>query len=410
MPELDPRLSGYYKRASAFIKIIRFGFLIGFVAFSLFCIGYFRDNITMDNIRYLFKYIDLSFADNTPSEAEISISTDDESTFTLLGNDLAVVSGSGVDLYSFSGNKLYNYSHNYANPAVSSSGDNLLVYDSGGKGISLYSPVSKVLENLYMPFEHTGIRSAYINKAGNFAIICSERASESGFVTFDRDGIWRFTWTSTDKTVTDVALNKNASRAICSAVYNQNGSFYSDLLVFDTSLPEQTPLSLTFEEELILKIGYALDDSVIFVLTDSKFICLDKSLNIIGETSYSTANARFYKAFDDCFIIVESNNLSGSSMTVSAYSYNCEKLFSHRTEKRISDLAYKDRALYLLGRNELEVFDYGTNLSELTKLASLPIKTQSRAVLADGYGRFILIENRLAKRSSLKSLLESQLG
>lgn len=86
--------------------------------FSVFCIGFFKDNITIDNLRYLIKYIDLSSSDSSPSKTEISISTDESSEFFMLGKDLAVVSNSGVGLYGFSGNKLYQYDHTYASCAA----------------------------------------------------------------------------------------------------------------------------------------------------------------------------------------------------------------------------------------------------------------------------------------------------
>ena len=406
MTELDPRLAGYYRRAAVVLKLIRFFVLLGFVAFAVFCIGFFKDNITVDNLRYLLKYIDLSATDHTPSDTEIVISAGEGASYELLGNDLAVVSNNGVGLYDFAGNKLYQYDASYTDAAVVSNGKNLLVYDTAGTHLALYNAVSLVLEK---KFDYD-VKAAYLNDLGCFAVINSEKTYRSGVIVFDRDGGEIFRWMSPDKYLTGVALNANASVVVCSAVSNKNGAFCTEIIAYRTATGEVIA-ERTLDDALALKIGYADNDSSLWVLTDSAFLCFDRTLTPLGQVSYNPENARFFRSFDDLFLLAESNNLSGSSMTVRAYSYSdASLLFECRTEDRVTDAEYRDGTLYLLERDSLAVYDYGTAEKTLTPLVTLPLHVQYRAVRADGYGRYILVGAKNARRGSLAVLLKNGLA
>lgn len=403
--ELDKGLSSYYRRMAALVKLIRFVVLLIFVFFCVYCIGFFRDNITMDNLRYVLKYIDLSGTDNTPSDTEIAIVTDESSSFIMLHNDLAAISNQGCELYDFAGNKLYSYNYAYSNAAAMSNGKNILVYDTEGKELAVYSSVSKVLE-MELDYE---IKSAFINDLGCLAVVNSEKTYRSGIIVFDRDGKEMFRWMSPDKYVTAVTLNANASEAVCTAVYNSSGSFVTELIVYNTATGEKKH-TVTLNDTLGLKIGFAENDSVIYMLTQSRFMCFDKALNPLSSVEYNRNNAKFFKNFENCFVLAESNNLSGSSMTVSGYDYNGNLMFECETDDKVTDAAYSDATLYLLFREKMSVFDYDTTGEGLKEIAVLPLDKQYKAVRTDSYGRYILIGAKNVKRGSLAALLESRLN
>ncbi len=404
MIKIDSKMSAYYRRAASVLKLVRFAVLLGFVVFAVFCIGFFKDNITVDNLRYLLKYLDLSAADNTPSDAEITFDNSNGTSFALLGNDLAVVGKNGVGLYDFAGNKLYQYDNKFASPAMLLTDKNLLVYDTDGTTLAVYDAVSKVLEK---KFDYD-VKAAAINDLGYFAVITSEKTYRSGVIVFDRDGNELFRWMSPDKYLTGVALNANATTVTCTAVSNQNGSFCTEFVSYNTSTGTKTA-SKELPDTLALTVGYAENDAYLYILSDSAFLSFDRDLNQVGSVSYNPENARFFRAFDDCFLIAESNNLSGSSMTVRAYAYDASPLFECSRKERILDAEYRDRTLYLLERDRLSVYDFGTEEPVLTPLVSTPLEIQYRAVRADAYGRYVLIGAKKAKRNSLAALLQENM-
>lgn len=400
MIQVDSKMGAYYRRAASVLKLVRFAVLLGFVVFAVFCIGFFKDNITVDNLRYLLKYLDLSAADNTPSEAEITLDNSGGTAFALVGNDLAVLDKNGISLYDFAGNKLYRYDMPLASPAMVAGGRNLLVYDTDGKTLAMFDAVSKVLEK---SFDYD-VKAACLNDLGCFAVITAEKTYRSGVVVFDSDGKELFRWMSPDKYLTGVALNANATVVTCTVLTNKDGAFCTELVSYRTATGEKIA-SRTLEDTLALSIGYAANDAYVYVLSDNAFLSFDRELNDVGRASYNPENARFFRAFDDVFLIAESNNLSGSSMTVRAYGYDASPLFECSREETVLDACYRDRTLYLLERDRLSVYDYGTEEPILTPLVSVPLDMQYRAVRADTYARYVLIGAKKAKRNSLASLL-----
>ncbi len=404
MQIIDQKLANYYRHATVVLKIVRFIVLLCFVVFSLFSIVFFRENITVDNLRYLFKYIDLSTSDSTPSNAEITIAAGESSVYTLFGNDLAIVDENGVGLYDFAGNKLYKYEHSYANAAITmgKGGKNMLVYDTMSGKLAIYNAVSKVLEK---ETEYP-VRSASLNDLGYFAVIGSEKTYRSGVIVFDPKGEEIFRYMSPDKYLTGVALNDNATKVLCSATSGKGGAFYSTIMLYNTASGEKIA-EVEIADALALKVGYAPYGENIFVLTDSSFLCYDKHLEKVGEAFYNPENAKFFRVYDDLFLIAESGNLSGGAMTLTAYDYTGAMVFEVESEKKILDVCYNDKTLYVLESDSLAIFDYGTAENTLTSLCELPLDKQYRAVRADDYGRFILVGAKNAKRQALAEALEN---
>lgn len=199
MIKVDSKMSAYYRRASSVLKLVRFAVLLGFVVFAVFCIGFFKDNITVDNLRYLLKYLDLSAADNTPSDAEITLDNGSGVSYVLVGNDLAVLGKNGIGLYDFAGNKLYQYDMQLASPAGAFQlGKPCLFTIPTAKTLPYSTRFPRCLKSILI----TDVKSASLNGLGSFAVITSEKTYRSGVVVFDRDGKETFRWMSPDKYLT----------------------------------------------------------------------------------------------------------------------------------------------------------------------------------------------------------------
>ena len=166
----------------------------------------------------------------------------------------------------------------------------------------------------------------------------------------------------------------------------------------------------TLTDTLGLKIGISENDSEIFLLTDSAFMSFDRELEPIASAHYNRNNAKFFKQLKDCFIIAESNNLSGSSMILTAYDYSAQKMFELETEKKVIDAVFTDSTLYVLFKDSMSVYDYGTDGENgLYELVEVSLDKQYKAIRTDDYGRYILVEAKSANRGALFALLQTQL-
>lgn len=390
----------YYTRAVGIIKAVRFAVLLAFVLFSIYSIGYFRDNLSENTLNSIYKQFVLSAYDTTPSEAEISLDTDGTQSFLMMRSDIASVSNSSAGLYSFSGERLFESEYAYTDAAAVTSGDMMLVYDTRGTELALYSSVSKLFEK-ELEYE---IKSACINELGYFAVVNSEKTYRSGVIVFDSSGREIFRWMSPDKYVMSTALNSNASNVACAAVYSRNGGFVTELIVYDTRTGEKK-YTAELEDTMVTKIGYAERDSVIYAVADGKFMSFSHKLELTGTETFNRSNAKFFRENKNGFILAESNNLSGSSMTVSVCSYNAEPLFSLKTEDKVIDAFYGGGMLYILYADRLAVYECTGEEPLLT--AEMPLGIQYKRVFADEYDRIVLAGAKTAVRHSLAYVTEN---
>lgn len=401
----DSGLAVYYRKSAAIIRIVRFAVLLSFVIFSVYCIGFFSQNLTKDSVKSVINSIYRSLNDLTPSETEIKINSDDSASLLMMNNDLAVVTNSSAVIYAFSGDKMLEYDYTYSDAAAVTNGKELLIYDISGKSLALYSNVAK----LFSAELEYGVKNACLNDMGYFAVVSSEKTYRSGVIVYGpgKNNKYEeiFRWMSPDKYIMSVALNSNASELLCAAVSNKNGSFATELVVYDVSTGERKHTN-TLDDTMVMKVGYTESDKSIYTLSDGDFRCFDRTLKLVGEMEFSRNNARFFKETVDAFIVAQSNNLSGSSMTVHMYGYDGTLICELKTDSAVIDADFRDSDLYVLYKDKLTI--YRVFSGELKELAHLPLDVQYKAIRTDNYGRYILVGAKSAKRGSVDSLVNPQ--
>ncbi len=414
MAKKDTGYAQYYRRAASVIRIARFALLLAFVIFAVYCIGFFSNNLTEDAVRSVFNSFARSFDDLTPSETEIKIDTDDSSSYIMMHNDLAVVSNTSANLYAFSGDKLLEYDYTYSDAAAVNAGEYLLVYDTKGHELALYNSVAKLFSH---EFEYD-VKAACVNSLGYFAVVNSEKTYRSGVIVYgpgnengNRDSlagggyVEKFRWMSPDKYILSVALNGNATELACSAVYNKDGAFVTELIVYDIRTGEKK-YTAELADTLVMKLGYAEDDGTIYALADGRFLSFGNDLSAKGVSEFSRGNARFFKEKADCFIVAESNNLSGSSMTINVYSYDASAAFELETEEAVLDADIYGSRLYVLYKKRFAVYEFEDGSAK--EIASLPINMQYKALRIDSHGRYILVGAKNAVRGSVENILYTE--
>ena len=159
-------------------------------------------------------------------------------------------------------------------------------------------------------------------------------------------------------------------------------------------------------DTMVMKLGYAEDDSTIYALADGRFLSFGNDLSAKGVSEFSRGNARFFKEKADCFIVAESNNLSGSSMTINVYSYDASAAFELETEEAVLDADIYGSRLYVLYKKRFAVYEFEDGSAK--EIASLPINMQYKALRIDSHGRYILVGAKNAVRGSVENILYTE--
>ena len=401
----------YYKRAANAFRIAEFAAVLALIVFFIACIGFWRETITVDNLRYLMKYVDLSGLDSTPSEASVSISASSDASYVMLGSDVGVVSDGRAASYHFSGSTLYDYAFPATTPCVVSNGADMLVYDISGKSLAVFGSVSRLCE---MSFEYP-VKSAYLSPTGCFAVVTGERTYRSGVVVYGNEydkgnDNERFRFMSPDVYVMSCAVNASATRLACVTAGRKKGVYETAVMLYDTGKNgEDAKLaSLSLDGALPLRMGYADNDGIVWVLTDSAFMLLDAAdLKVLAAYSYHTDSASFFSACDDCFLLGEHSGTAGGQTVVRVYPYDTDDTepWSASVPGSVIDAAYASDMLYVLTTDALHVFE--KRGGQVETIVDHELMMRCRAVFADEYGRYILITPKGAERGTVSSLAGS---
>ncbi len=393
----ENNLSEYYRKASGVIRIIRYCTLLLFILFLITIMFSYRNSITLDNLQYLMKYADLYSSSQGEDASEISISSNSDSQYLMLRNNLCVVSRNGVDMYDFTNGKLFNYSFSYSYPAFVNDDRNVLVYDIEGTEISIFNSFSKVYTQKY-PYS---VKAAAINKSG-FAVVTNEESYRSGVIVYNDKYKEVFRWMTHDKYVTTLDISKDASFVVCSAVNADDGGYDSSILLYNT-ITGKCVNQLRLSDELPISIKYSPDSKRIIIITDSMVYFYDSGLQKGTTYKFNQSKVNEFKVLGDKLILTQNTSISGNSMLILGFDFSGNNIFSIETTLKIDDVAICDNYLYAIGEQKLCVYEFSENY-EIRNLDILLTDSLYESVLADSENRFIITNSKKAQRNSPQSI------
>lgn len=226
----SPRNEYYESVSVAFgsAQVILFVALFAFVVLSF--IGN-TELITYRNFYYFFQDLNASAETVDLTETDsMTYPTDDEQSFALYRNGLAVAGNRSVTVFSATGRQTVSKTiSNYLHPTAVGSGKYLLVFESGGTHYSVYNAYNQ----LYAGSVDFPIQTAAVSDGGLFALVtASEDYTSEVFVYNDRfELVSRY---YKNAFVMDVDINeKGTSLAILTSELD-GGAFSTKLTLYKT--------------------------------------------------------------------------------------------------------------------------------------------------------------------------------
>ncbi len=336
-------IGNYYKKSAFSVKLLRYAVILVFIVFLISCTLIYRNDITVENIQFLAKYITLGGGSSRYYDEEFSINAYDDSQIFMLRDNVAIVNNTGVALHELSGNKLFNYSYSYSTPAFVSDEHNILIYDIDGSEISIFNSFSRVYSQKY-PYS---VRCADINDNG-FAIITSEKGFRSALVIYNSNYDEIFRWLSEENYLSALSLSPNGRNAAVSTVKSDNGAYKCTIRVFNTSKEEPEYTSKEFDE-LPIYLSYSENGKNIYCITDSAIRFYNSDLTEIAVHKFNQSKICDFYTSDDMLFITESNNLSGNSVTVTGFNTVGEVIVSINVADEVHDTAIVNNKIFALG-------------------------------------------------------------
>lgn len=253
---------GYYRRISVFFALAKYLCLVLALATLLYGFSFRTDEINADNFRYLLSFLGDG---ETETQAYSTVYYDNNETnrFALVRGDLAVVSNSGVAVYSLAGvRRSVDTGFKMDTPEVLSSAKYMYIYDLGGTELVIKSTLETV-ESISYDFP---LRAAAATDSGYFAVVSEKKTSRSSVFVYDDSFRVIYNCSYSSLYTLSVDLNDDATRLVTASVEAVGGEFVTTLYLY--SLSAEEPLvkhSITGEYPYRVAFG---DGGEIVLLTD----------------------------------------------------------------------------------------------------------------------------------------------
>ncbi len=371
-----------YSKIARYFTYAKFISLILTVLFVLFAFNFYRDDITIENFRYMIKYMDFEAPDSSATLGKTSISFDGNSAagLALYRNSIAVLKRTGLELYDPAGQKIFSSQYTMTSPTAISSNKYMLVYDTGGYSAAVFNSFSKVWETT---FEYP-IVDAEINDRGDFLIVTSEKGYTSAVYVYNSDFKQVYRWLSGDKYVIDAALSTDEQdKFIISTLRAQDGLYLSEMILLSTKSEERIASFLLYDQ-MALEISDFSDTATL--LTDNAMTFIDcKSMEKLSSVSFARDSLQHFCHNEKYSVLVLSKKIIGSENEIAVYSADGKHINTFYSQGHINDVCISDDYLYQLTSGQLTVYNldtFETDTIEVDKRYSSLLSGQSTVLMA----------------------------
>lgn len=343
-------------RSEKKVKKIRLYKFIAVTVLVLFLLGgflLFENEITIENLRYMVKYLDFSSSGAFSEESVIYYNADVDNDFYVFRGDLALINPRGVTLFDRRGSAVMTDTFSMTKPTGVCGEKYLVIYDLGGHNVRVYNSFSLLYEE---SFDYA-VQSVSINSDGAFCVVTAEKNYRSAVYVFDRNFEETYRWLSADKLASGAFLSDRNELSI-SAVHVQNGELISELI--ELKVGEKDPLSVfTLQGELPLMHRSERQNALL--VTDLSFHILEKGKSVVSRDFVQGSILKV--ALSENRIAVLSDELSvGVNYKLSVFDDEGEEIRSHKFSETIQDLKVFDETVYVLTHTELFVFSEGKEM------------------------------------------------
>ncbi len=223
----EDRKNRYYLNVAARYGLLRYITLAVLVVYVFFIITLYGEDITVANLKYLFRDINISSVGGEAFSA-VDYTAEPIQRFEIYRGELMYVTGSEVKLFSATGNTGLSSSLSYEAPTVLATDKYAMIYDIGGNGFSVYNAFSE----LHRGKTDGSIISASLSESGSFAVL-TEGEDHKSIVYLYNDDFELVAKYSKDEYITDIVLSADGKQIAMASVYAASGQLVTKLTVYN---------------------------------------------------------------------------------------------------------------------------------------------------------------------------------
>lgn len=261
----------YYLTLSGRLRVAAWATVLVLAAFLMGMFYSFREEITVENFRFLMRNVNFRLESSIPAEEDgggLLYDRDTHRVFALYRDYFATVGNGRLTISDRHGNESYYEKLSYNSPVLCPSKENLLCFDRGGRNYSLYTYFNNVGEGSC----DYPITDGVISGSGIYALATRETHYYGTVLVYNRDSklIQKI---RKDKYIVSVDLTADGKKVLVTSFYpSDQGLPITEIASHPTSSTE-ADYTLTLEGILPYRASYLSDGSCALVCSDGvKFI------------------------------------------------------------------------------------------------------------------------------------------
>jgi len=392
-PNNDATTDDYYAGVSRRYRTAKHISLLTLVVFLLFSFTFLRGDITLENLRYLLKFISFTNTETSISAAKINYSSGDPSRFELLGGDLCTLTPNGYVLYDKRGNQIMAEELSYNSPILKACDKFSMCYDLGGNSFKVFNTFTK----LYEETTEYPITDGAVSDTGSFAIASSTRDYHTAITVYDQNFKQSFMVLRKNRLMA-LEIKKDASELAVMTAGVKNGRYNT---VIELIEPGKTKAAYTAEADAL---GYALyyTDSGFCAVTDEDIRFYDKKLGLTASIPHPSSLS-MTECTGDYFVALYRSGLIDNSCTAVVYDLTGKVLFE-------GSLSGKPVAIHSSAEDGCVFILTGTEVTRINlinkKIAGLTVSEGGIDILAESKSSILVAFENYALMYDLEKIDE----
>lgn len=298
-----------FARRTGAVKYCVLFLLIVFLAFGF---TFFSENLTIDNFRYMLKFMSIDMDAVIDDGSMITFDTGGEPHAMILNGDLAIADGNGVQVFDMSGERFLKESVLFDEILCGTNGNYLIAGEMGGSKLYHYSVYARIATQDF-DYPVYGLSTV---QSGHYGVLTAAQGYRSGIEVYDGENRIVFNYYFADRYASSIAVSQNGKNAACTVISNtQSGEFLTQLYIFDTADPDNVKC-IDFVDEMPYGAFYRKDGKLA-VITDKALRFFASGGQLSGEAYFSYGGIKGF-FFSDSYIAVTFNSegLSNGSNAV----------------------------------------------------------------------------------------------
>jgi len=382
--ESVPSVEEYYLKLARRTTLAKFICIIIIGCFALFSYSNFKEELTIENFRYMVKFADFGAETVEETASIVYFDSDTSNKGNLLRGDLAVLNTSGIKVYDFSGERLFEQNFKSDYPKMVSNTKNIIVCDIGGYDLQVFNSYSNVFTE---KFDYP-IYGSSASASGGFVVVSSAKNYRSAFYVYDGNCRVIFKHFFADKYIDCISISEDGKEVVTLLHYSKDGVIISLLMKFSVD-SEQPIYQIEFKDELPLQISYMSDGSYA-VLTSEALRFYSAKNTITGEIFFEEKSLLGYE-FSNNYAIITFNTVGLSAGTeLDVYAKDGSLVAVRSYEGALLDKKLSSDTLYVLSHGLILTIDLkGVNQDK----ASM-VDTEFKEIIVDNSSVILFSDNK----------------